>query len=345
MPDEVREDLLARLTTRTLDTIARDAYDRLRFARRGFDSSGGYVKIPDGWQGLSFQQLCLDFQAEYDVALPEYHAIGDRWLTAEDLAELDGIGEATSDKFGTIPIGLASLVMAARTLEGSSMIPSQIGIAGPTLRGADGSVFMYRITATDPARAPESVDEVRQELIADLNRLTDYRKLTDNAQAIRQIAITDGLLALAMQYDTAVETTTTVTLGFAVNLPVIGQNQQVVESIIDHAMALPRDTPFAGLPDRDRVLALPVEDRLSLLVVRLKNQSPLTRENFQTYMQYGIVQSKLLSEEAVEQDADGGPFGYKALAARHDFKLTRIDDDAGDAATTEPDDTQADAGF
>ena len=344
VPDEVRDDLLVRLTTRTLDTIARDANDRLRFARRGLGSSGGYVIIPDGWQGLSLQQLGLDFQAEYNLALPEYHAIGDRWLTAGGLAELDGIGDATSDKFGTTPIGLAALVMADRTLEGSSMIQSQTGIAGPALRGADGSIFVYRITATDPARAPDSVDEVRQELIADLNRLGDYRTLTENAQAIRQIAITDGLLALAMQYDTAVDATTSVTLGFPTITLDILQDQQVVESIIDHAMALPGDTPFLDLPDRDRVLLLPVEDRLSLLVVRLTDQSPLTRENFQTYMQYGIIQSKLLSEEAVEQDPGGGPFGYKALAARHDFTLTRVDDVAAAAETT-PDDTPADAGF
>ncbi len=345
VPDEVREDLLARLTTRTLDTIARDANDRLRFARRGFGSSGGYVTIPDGWQGLSLQQIGLDIQAEYDIALPEYHAIGDRWLTAEGLAELDGIGAATSDKFGTTPIGLATLVMAARTLEGSSMIPSQTGIAGPSLRGADGSVFVYRITATDPTRAPESVDEVHQELIADLNRLGDYRRLTETVQAIRQIAITDGLLALAMQYDTAVDAPTSVTLGFGANLPVIGQDQQVIESIIDHAMALPADTPFAELPDRDRVLVLPVEDRLSLLVVRLTDQSPLTRENFRTYVQYGIVQSKILSEETVEQDLDQGAFGYEALAARYDFKLTRGDDAAAVDETTPTDDTPADAGF
>ncbi len=346
VPDEVREDLLTRLTTQTLDTIARGAGDQLRFARRGFGSSGGYVKIPDGWQGLSFQQLSLDLQAEYDIALPEYHAIGDRWLTAEDLTELDGIGAATTDKFGTIPIGLAALVMAARTLEGSPMIPSQTGIAGPLLRGADGSVFVYRITATDPARAPESVDEVRQELIVDLNRLGDYRKLTETAQAIRQIAITDGLLALAMQYDTAVETATSVTLGFAANPSAIVQDRQVVEAIIDYAMALPSDTPFAELPDRDRVLVLPVENRLSLLVVRLTGQSPLTRENFQTYLQFGIVQNKLLSEETVEQDLDQGTFGYEALAARHDFKLARGDDTAAaDAETTQPDDTPADAGF
>ena len=346
VPDEVREDLLVRLTTQTLDTIARDASDRLRFARRGLGSSGGYVNIPDGWQGPSLQQLGLDLQAEYDIALPEYHGIGESWLTTNELAELDGIGVATTDKFGRTPIELPALVMAARTLEGSSMIPSQVGIAGPSLRDAHGSVFVYRITATDPARAPDSVDEVREELITDLNRLTDYRKLADNVQAIRQIAITDGLLALAMQYDTAVDTATSVTLGFTPNQSAIIQDRKVVEAIIDHAMALPGDIPFADLPDQDRMLVLPVEERLSLLVVRLTGQTPLTRENFLTYIQYGIVQSKLLSEQGADRQLDTGAFGYEALVARHDFKLTRPDDDPAAAeATTQPDDTQADAGF
>ena len=330
IPPQVRDDLLDQLTKKTLARIGRRAAERLQSARR-LPKRGGYVEIPDGWEGLGFQQLALDLQAEYAIALPEYHAVGNRWLTSDELTQLEGIGAATTPKFGDQPVGLATLVMGARSLQGSAMIPIQTGIAGPLLGGDDGSIYVFRITATDAARVPASVDEVRQQLIADLNRLDNYRKLTESAQGIRQVAVNDGLLALAMLYDSAVDTTTSMTLGFSTSLPVIGEAPEAAEEIIDHAMALPRDVAVSDLPEEDRVLVLPLEDQLSLLVVRLMNQSPLTEENFRTFMQYGLIQSKLISQEITDVDPDESAFGYKALAERHGFELT-----SGDVATTQP---------
>ena len=337
IPPEVRDDLLEKLTKETLTSLGRSATEPLQSARR-LDKDGDYLKIPDGWQGLAFQQLALDLQAEYGIALPEYHAIGNRWLTADELTELEGIGAAITNKFGNEPVGLSALVMGARSL-GRSAMPIQIGIAGPLLHGRDGSIFIFRITDTDADRAPASVDEVMQQLVTDLNRLENYRKLADTAQSIRQVAANDGLLALAMLYDTAVDRTTSMTLGFSASLPVIGGAPEAAEAIIDHAMALPRDVPLSDLPEEDRVLVFPLADQLSLLVVRLLDQSPLTEEDFRTYMQYGLVQSRLLNEEISDLDPDESAFGYKALAERHGFELT-----AGDVATTQPAATD-EAGF
>ncbi len=330
IPPQVRDDLLDQLTKKTLAKIGRRAAERLQSARR-LPKRGGYVEIPDGWEGLGFQQLALDLQAEYAIALPQYHAVGNRWLTSDELTQLEGIGAATTRKFGNQPVGLATLVMGARSLQGSAMIPIQTGIAGPLLGGDDGSIYVFRITATDAARVPASVDEVRQQLITDLNRLDNYRKLTESAQGIRQVAVNDGLLALAMLYDSAVDTTTSMTLGFSTSLPVIGEAPEAAEEIIDHAMALPRDVAVSDLPDEDRVLVLPLKDQLSLLVVRLMNQSPLTEENFRTFMQYGLIQSKLISQEITDVDPDESAFGYEALAERHGFELT-----SGNVATTQP---------
>ena len=340
VPDEVREDLLERLTLETLDKVERTANDQLRFTRRGLGKRGGYEDLPDGWAGLSFQQLAMDLQSEYGIALPHYQATGSLLLTGDELRELDGVGTAKSDKFGQTPVSLTTLVMGARAFGGSALIPIQQGVAGPPLRDAQRGVYLFRITATDISRPPTSVDEVRDQLIADLNRLEDYERLAANAQSIRQVAVADGLLALAMQYDSPVAAPTNVTLGFSAFLPGIGVNEAVVEAIIDHAMALPRDVAVADLPEEDRVLVLPVEDSLSLVVARLLDQTALTQEIFQTYMQFGLVQSKLLAEEIATDDPKK-EFGFEALAERHAFKLTR----PGDAATTQPDESPVEAGY
>ena len=88
--------------------------------------------------------------------------------------------------------------------------------------------------------------------------------------------------------------------------------------------------------------AFPVEfvyQVFCLLVARLVDQTPLTQEVYQTYLQYGLVQNKLLSEE-VDTDDPQREFGFDALAERHAFKLTRED-----TATTQPDDTPVEAGL
>jgi len=340
VPDAVREDLLERLTLETLDKIERTANDQLRFARRGLGKRGGYEELPDGWAGLSFQQLALDLQSEYGIALPHYKATGSGLLAGDELRELEGIGTANSNKFGQAPVSLTTLVLGAKAFGGSAVIPIQQGVSGPPLRDTDRSVYLFRITATDTSRPPTAVDEVRDQLVADLNRVEDYQRLTANAQSIRQVAVADGLLALAMQYDTAVAAPTNLTLGFSASLPGIGLNEELVEAIVDHAMALPRDIAVADLPEEERVLVLPVEENLSLLVARLMDQTPLTQEIFQTYMQYGLVQSKLLADEVATDDPKK-EFGFEALAERHAFKLTRPDD----APTTQPDESTAEAGM
>jgi hypothetical protein len=340
IPDAVREDLLERLTQKALDRIERSANDQLRFTRRGLGKRNGYEDLPDGWTGLSYQQLALDLQAEYGIALPHYQATGSRLRTADELRELDGIGTASTDKFGPTPVSLTTLVQGARAFGGSTMIPIQQGVTGPPLRDADRSVYLFRITATDTSRPPNSVEEVRDQLIADLNRVEDYERLTGNAQGIRQVAVADGLLALAMQYDTPVKAPTNLTLGFSASLPGIGVNEELVEAIVDHAMALPRDIAVADLPEQERVLVLPVQDNLSLLVARLMDQTPLTQEIYKTYMQYGLVQSKLLAEEVATDDPKK-EFGFEALAERHAFQLTRPDD----APTTQPDESTVEAGM
>ena len=340
VPDKVREDLLERLTTETLDKIERTANDKLRFARRGLGKREGYDVLPDDWEGLSFQELAVDLQSEFGVALPHYQATGSLLLTARELGELDGLGTATSDKFGQAPISLATLVMGAKVFGGSPLSQIQQGVAGPPLRDARQGVYLFRITATDPSRPPNSVDEVRDQLITDLNRLADYERLTASAPSIRQVAVADGLLALAMQYDTPVQQSTSLTLGLSANLPGIGTNEAVVEAIVDHAMALPRDVAVVDLPEQQRVIVVPVADSLSLLVARIMDQTPLTQETFQTYMQYGIVQSTLLAREIATNDPKKA-FDFEALAERHAFKLTRTED----AATTQPDESTAEAGM
>lgn len=322
IPDAVREDLLNLLTAETLDEIAKYANDQLRIQRRSLASRAGYLVVPDDWQGLDLGDLAQEIQRTSGVALPEYHALGDQWLTEQDLGELAGIGQASTDKFGATPVAFPELVMAAKELGGSSTISIQEEIAGPPILGGDGSVYIFRIIDTDASRPPASVDEVRDALVADLYKKLHYEQLVDAADDIRRDAVEKGLLAAAIEHDTTVLSPANVNLAFGTDLPVVGEDREAVELIIDRAMELPQDVPLSTLPEEQRILVIPVPNRLSLLIADLTGQTPLTSDTYAFYMQNGIIQRTLQQEDMGEDDGLDRAFSYDALAARHNFRLS-----------------------
>ena len=354
VPEAVSSDLLEKLTTRTLQEIARFAdQEQLTSSRRGIPRRDGYLVLDDDWRGPSFQDLARTIQEKFAVELPEYHALGDRWLSADEVTELQGIGAATTEKFGAVPVTLADLVAVAREFGGAQLMDIQERVAGPPLTDGDGSLYLFRIIDTDPSRPPRSVDEVRDQLTADLARLAHFHQLSMKAEALRRQVIDEGLLAVAMSRDATLSVANRISLidigsllaqqqlGLSpiagpTALATIGVHEETVATIIDHALALDQDVPISELAEDQRVLVMPVEDRLAVVLVRLMDQSPLTEQVFALYSYIGLIQQMLVAEEFDSAIPAQKAFAYEALAARHDFSLT-----SRTSATSQPDEATA----
>ncbi len=339
VPEKVRNDLLDHLTREKLDEIAKFANDELRISQRGLEARDGYLVLPEGWEGPPLPDLALRIQDRYAIELPEYHAAGDTWLAAEDIPKLPGgIAMATTDKFGRTPTTLSAIIRALKEFGGTAAMPVQHGVAGPPLRGPDRSVYLFRVIDTDPSRAPRSVDEVRDRIVADLAKLAHYDEIAAQAEAIRQDAVARGLAAVAVDHETRVQPAgriaildlnslrSQIQIGMVPtpmpsSLPVIGPDEEAVAAIIDHAMSLPQVTPVTELTEEERTIVVPARDKLSLLVVRLTANYPLTREVYSTEASRNLIQLPLVLEEIGDQDPAGTTFGILALAGRHNFAL------------------------
>jgi hypothetical protein len=336
VPDDVRSDLLEKLTARRLREIAKYANDKLRIHRRGLPQSDGYYELPEGWSDLDFPALALELQQEFEIPLPPYHSNGASWLGEGDLAALEGIGTATTDKFGREEVALPALVMALREFGGEQTTPMQVGVSGPPLTGADESIFLFRVLEADPARPPRDLDEVRDEVVADLERLAHYDELVGDLETIRRSAIDDGLLSVALSRTTEVRRASIAITelaslfsptGFGAGtpqptaLPVIGPDKPTVTAIIDRAMAIAPETPMSEVAEEDRTFVLPVESTLAVLIVRLERQSPLTNEQFAQFFGWGVIQRPLQAESMGDADELAKVFGFDALAARYQFEL------------------------
>lgn len=359
VPDIVREDMLEAKTSETLDLIAKFAYDQTRIPQRELTRSGGFYVIPDDWpqRRVHFDELAGQLQQRFEIPTPAYHSTGNEWMPVGELSELEGIGQATTQKFGAVATNLVQIVSRAKSLGGTGTIPMQAGVAGPPLRGPDGTVYLFRLLATDPSRPPKSVDEVRDQLVTDLRKLHDYDQLKQRLSEIEQRARTEGLLPLALDFETELNASKHIALydpnkyridsmmnrGLSAQpspVPGLGQAPNVLEEIIDWAMQFPADADLSELPAEQRTRVFPVDDRLTLLVVRLTSQRPLTEEDFTKLNTGGMLMSLVLGEETNHVKDIQEAFSFEALAKRHNFKFLRRDetDNAGDADADESSD-------
>jgi hypothetical protein len=341
VPQEVRDDLLAKLTSEKLDEIAKYASDQLRLNRRGLREQDGYVVLPEDWEEkkLDLQQLAADIQKKYGIDLPAYESTGDRWTAVSEVGKVHDIGGTTTDKFG-MPIRFAQLIESTKEFNGTPLAaPMQKDVAGPPLKGVDGSVFIFRIIGADPAHKPSSVDEVRDAVVADLKRQSHFEQLEKSAAEIELDAEKRGLLALAMEHDTAVENANvSLTDMFTMQqrlqyglpltidpqpLPGIGQSRAANEAIIRYSLSLPEDTLIDNLTEEQRTFVVPVRDRLALAVVRIMRSNPLTLERFAELAQKNAIQQLVGSEEIGKTNTLEEGFGFDALAKRHKYVPSR----------------------
>jgi len=364
IPDSVRNAMLADLRSSQVDDITRSINDKLRLPRRGFDESGGYLILPDDWSDrqIAFDDVRNMLQSEYDLSLEQVSNSGDAMIEVDDLLELEGIGRARSDKFSRLPIGLPQLLTQTRELNGEGLYPIQAHVAGPILSDTDGNLYLFRITEADAARPPKSLDESREEVVKDLQRLAHYEQLLAQLDAIEQSTETDGMDTLSEQWDVEAPTSRSFqkyqpgTVAFYVQqglnpqptpaiLPGLpNEDQAVIEAILAETSEFELGTSINDLEESDRVMILPSEQNLALVAVRLIDRRSLDRDAFQQLAVQNVIPMLLLNEEfGGDMTPLQNTFSGESLMERHDFKFAGNDEADNVNATDVPEDAQATA--
>lgn len=329
VPDVVRESLLNHLTTKRLADIAKFANDNLRLNRRGVSTTAGYLNLPENF-AEDLPKLAQSIQQHFRIELPAYEALGDRWLDDKSVTELPAIGAATTDKFGA-PISVSSLIRSLKEFGGSDTAPVQQGVAFPPLSDLDGNLYVVRVTDASPAHVPASLDEVREQVVADLNRIAHFAELETQVSEVQNMAVNAGLLAVADAHDTTIQPRSSLSTFGQMPLPNIGASKDAMDQLMVKAMALPTSLALDELPARDRIVTVAAADKLALIVARFIEVRPLTREDYTMYMSNGFAQ-RFLGEDEIKPDDLIEAFSFETLAARHNFKLAN-------PATDEEDET------
>ena len=364
VPEVVSNAYLEELTNKTRAKISRTASDKLREPRRGLDENNGFYVLPDNWDDikLDYESLSSVLQNEFTLPLPEYGSIA-TWTQAGNANNVPVIGSALATNLGSLPLNFETLISSAKEFDENGLYRIQTGVSSPILETQDGGIVVFRITQSDPSRAPKNLDEVREKVTYDLGRIARWKTLQAESNLIEEFAREKGMLATSIEYGTTVnppqpvsmvDTGVPTILDPATARPLMAQaimqrlgvgdrisdmntrfpslkknDPSVVQAIIDQATNLPLETPVADLSPEDRIFIVSSDENMALVLVRVTGTTPASGE-FATDFSGGtspILQTMLSVDELGGAIAISEAFSFEALAARHNFQRGRRNSD------------------
>ena len=338
----VRNAVLTKETDDMLDSIGRFLISEQARTTRELPRDENYIVLPDDWseKQVNFFELANAVQEEYGI-LPSYSRRNEQWYSVNDLRSLEGIGRAFLEKFGR-RLTLADYVTALKEFGGDDLIYIQEDVASSDLLElSDGSLYFFRITDTAKAQPAERVDDVREQLIADVKQIAAYERLVARQSETEQLAIIEGMEAVADEFDSSVSFQQNI--GYspedsmlaqygrnATTLPSpVGRDEAAIDAIVEQARQtlsamLAEGETFRDLSIEERTFVVAAPHKRALIVVQLTGLRPVVQDELAAFanpLRMLIVRDELGGEPL-------GPFSYETMMKRYNYEsLISSDED------------------
>lgn len=163
----------------------------------------GYRPIPPADQWAPYAKVAEiiaknpRFNGYTPIATPQT-----QWLSQKDLTSLEGIGDAlyaTQMK----DYSLAELALHVREIQRNAKDPilrvQQVGAEGPVLTDPQGNQYIYRVVNAQKAHMPATLDEVRPQVVADIQKRKTFEQYSQRGMILAQEAAQRGLPSVASQ--------------------------------------------------------------------------------------------------------------------------------------------------
>ncbi|HVT87335.1 MAG TPA: hypothetical protein VHD56_00650 [Tepidisphaeraceae bacterium] len=199
--DEVKESILSRIiepqVDRLVTQIQSDLGNRMTQDFQTYQATplNGSTTNPTtspaqlAFQGFEYiQKLAQDVQTKYKVTLT-IDSIADDFKTAAQLRELPGLGKVPS-----LPDYVTNAAEPFVTPE-MKTAPGIMHLYQPSrpVTDDDQNIFIFRITAADPAHQPAKIDEVKDQIEQDWKRATAFDLAKQDATKLLDAARGPGL--------------------------------------------------------------------------------------------------------------------------------------------------------
>ncbi|MBL8991558.1 MAG: hypothetical protein JNJ48_08270 [Phycisphaerae bacterium] len=278
--------------------------------------SGGYRVVPEPWDRrpdpsrlASAAAAKLSEVTGTTIPAPSING-GEAWLTRDDLAKILGIG-GSSYRRGTTRIAFADLALKVKELgKGDPAIGLQVGVPmSDALEDAVGNVYYFVITAVRPESAPESIAEVRPQVVADRKAHDLFQRLLAESEAWTTVMIESGpgdVVTSATGRGYLAKTVDRVRVDARaasgadprLNIPTL------VDQVSRRLDNLDPTVEFSSVNTPQRTFAVPLPKSRALAICQIVHFDPMTIESFrrQASNAFGGLAARTLGDEG-EEDA------------------------------------------
>lgn len=360
----VEADMRRELVERALQDAQLAIQAEVLKVTRRLDADGRFKRLPADWEAqrprweaiapVVVQAVRRSLGS--DIPLPTVTVVADRWVTQAELERMPGLGRSELRQ-GTVIEPIFQTLFSARELGGGagSIVPVQVGLplADTFFQDAAGNRYYVTLLSVRTESAPDSIDEIRPTLVADLKRVRAYDALVARSEELRSAAATGGLDAIVALFPARGGPETSAlprpnaapeerALDIRRNLRVereprfamdpLVMNEPVRNAALELASRFDPLAPPERIAPADAVKVVPMPREQSLAVIRLQRPSPITIEDFR--MQEGMLLSTARGDE-LPPDAEN-PFSFRALLRRHNYEHNEVRMMEPEAAPTQP---------
>ncbi|MEX0885240.1 MAG: hypothetical protein WD009_02270 [Phycisphaeraceae bacterium] len=338
---QVHGEIVEILTRRAADELAqqaiRTAQSLLVRDARGVAESRGYRVLPEDFEPTDLDAVAAEVASRVGIE-PVVERRVDAWVALGEVETLPGLGDAVLEDRPDLP--LTAYVASVRELEPGEENPLvvrrlQVGLASSVLRDQAGSRYIFRVRDAEPAREPASLDEVRDEVEADVRRLKAHERLVGERSQWLERARSEGLEALAESEGLElieVPLTARRVRGLerrlvAPSVPGIGRSEAFVGAIFNLAQELAAggDVDLASRDEAERVSGVPLDhvDRQGLALFRVDAYEPLSRQQYVQALGVPAMAAtvdEMLWSELVAADGPDASLSMEAVSRRLGFE-------------------------
>jgi len=348
-PPKPYEDVRDRVIQQLTDDKARDkcrdmiraAQHHLIEAHQHLPTQDGYVQLPAGWRPPTLESIAKLVQAEFGV-MPAVHLRDDAALDENSLASLPAISDATvldtqDERF--VPYVLSTREIDTGRASPLSRYSMQVGVPSRPMSNYGGSCFIFRLIDAKPAADPESLDEVRDQIIADARRLAAYQIMLEDKDAWRKRLESETLVKLEARLETTAITPPPFPRrhpgGSAPQLPGIGSNPDFVDRLFKlvGSIKLDGDDDIQGTPIADRSGVVELPAKLALALVRVEGYEPMVGSEYERMISLPYV-PRMIHADLLIQSELKDPLALDQIKARLGF--VSPDDEEEDGGDDDP---------
>ncbi len=323
---EVRKEL-AEKVMKSADQIVRAEIEK---ATRKLDRDTDYLRLPADWGTLRpdftqiREQVAKRLMEQYKITIPAPKVVvrSSTWIEQRDADMLEGIGQAYMRR-GPDRRAFGKVAFSVREIADSNDVALQTEVPfAETMESDNGNRYYFMVLDARKQSPPDTLNEIKTDIVQDIKRLAAYDKLKAKESSIRAEAVAQGLEAIAKAPAGSADLALPVHEATISKVRLIAREDQQSQSLDTPAFREKVVASFAGLdPLTDptkvdaaaKTFSTPVDQILSLCVYRAKRMLPLTTERFRNN-QGGLLRQAAMTEFG--SSMEDNPFSYETMKKR-----------------------------